>query len=232
MLNENKKSKEEALLSKYENYGKKNNQVELKIDEVSIEFFNELFKIDNIDTGKSMTLYERIDRQEGLLRNLSVHYNTGLVIKNKDELDARVARFGRNDPIIKAPKGVYELILECLEDPMLRILLVASIVSLIIGVAQQGWAHGWIEGFSIFLAVFIVVTISSVSNLSKENQFARLNKENEKKMINVRRNGKKIELNNEELLVGDIIYLEIGNVVCADCIILEGHVEIDQSSLT
>ena len=71
MLNENKKSREEALLNnKYENLGKKNTQVELKIDEVSIEFFNEFFKIDNIDSGKSMTLYERLDRQEGLLRNL------------------------------------------------------------------------------------------------------------------------------------------------------------------
>jgi P-type Ca2+ transporter type 2B len=191
-----------------------------------------MFKMDNIDSGKSLNLYEKIGRQEGLLRNLEVPFKTGLTINNKEDIENRIQKFGRNDPILKEPKGLYELILKCLEDQMLRILLLASFVSLVIGVAQQGWAHGWIEGFSIFLAVFIVVTISSYNDLSKEQQFAKLNKENEKKLINVRRNSKKIEINNQDLLVGDIIYLEIGNIICADCIILEGGIEVDQSSLT
>lgn len=228
---DNKRSKEEALLSKFQNFESKK-YVDIKVDEINIDFFSEVFKMDNIDSGKSLNLYEKIGRQEGLLRNLEVPFKTGLTSTNKEDMENRIHKFGTNDPILKEPKSLYELILKCLEDQMLRILLLASFVSLVIGVAQQGWAHGWIEGFSIFLAVFIVVSISSYNDLSKEQQFAKLNKENEKKLINVRRNSKKLEINNQELLVGDIIYLEIGNIICADCIILEGGLEVDQSSLT
>jgi len=242
---DDKKSKKEALLKDFNTPGasRKNRENdfqadltkkfrESKVDEVSVEFFDEVFNLDNVESGKSMSLYDKIGVQEGLLRNLEVQFKTGLKISNKEELESRVRKYGKNDPIIKDPKTLVELIQECLEDPMLRILLGASLISLILGVAEQGWATGWIEGFSIFLAVFIVVSMSSFINLSKEQQFAKLNKENEKKMVNVRRNGKKIELAVEELLVGDIIFFEIGNVVSVDSIILEGHVEVDQSSLT
>ena len=242
---EDRKSKKEALLKDFNSPGVSRGNKEsnyepdlskkfknIKVDEVSVEFFDEVFNLDNVESGKSMNLYEKIGVQEGLLKNLDVQFKTGLKISNKEEIESRVRKYGRNDAIVKDPKTLYELIEESLEDPMLRILLAASLVSLILGVAEQGWATGWIEGFSIFLAVFIVVSMSSFINLSKEQQFAKLNKENEKKMVNVRRNGKKIELPVEELLVGDILFFEIGNVVSVDSIILEGHAEVDQSSLT
>jgi Ca2+ transporting ATPase len=229
-LNE-QKNKEEALLSKFQN-SEANKYVELKIDDVCVDLFADIFKMDNILNEKSMNLYEKIGKQEGLLRNLEVPFKTGLVTTDPKFIDKRAERFGKNIPIVREPKTLYELVIESLEDQMLRILLAAAFVSFVIGVAQQGWAHGWIEGFSIFMAVFLVVTISSYLNMEKEKQFQKLNKENEKKSMNVRRDGKKTEIMCEDILVGDIIYLDIGNVISCDSIILEGQVEVDESSLT
>ena len=42
---------------------------------------------------------------------------------------------------------------------MLRILLLAALVAGVIGVINDGWSHGWIEGASIFFAVGIIVTV-------------------------------------------------------------------------
>jgi uncharacterized ion transporter superfamily protein YfcC len=53
-------------------------------------------------------------------------------------------------------------------------LLVAATVSLIIGVVQHGWEHGWIEGTSIYLAVTIITAVTAGNNYIKEKQFQKL----------------------------------------------------------
>lgn len=50
---------------------------------------------------------------------------------------------------------------------MLRILCVASVISLALGVLTEGWAEGWMEGASILIAVVIIVTVTSGNNYIK-----------------------------------------------------------------
>ena len=63
------------------------------------------------------------------------------------------------------------MIAECFEDLMLQILVLASIVSTIIGIIEEGWAKGWIEGFTIVVAIILIVTVSAGNNYVKEKQF-------------------------------------------------------------
>jgi magnesium-transporting ATPase (P-type) len=63
------------------------------------------------------------------------------------------------------------LILENFEDRILQILIIAATVSLIIGVVQNGWAHGWVEGLSIYIAIVIIVSVTAGNNYIKEKQF-------------------------------------------------------------
>jgi Ca2+ transporting ATPase len=63
------------------------------------------------------------------------------------------------------------LILENFEDRILQILLIAALVALIIGIWKEGFAHGWIEGLSIFIAVAIIVSVTAGNNYIKEKQF-------------------------------------------------------------
>jgi Ca2+ transporting ATPase len=71
-------------------------------------------------------------------------------------------------------KTLMALIFECFEDLMLRILLLAALVALIIGIINDGIESGWIEGTSIFFAVSIIVTVTAGNNYMKEKQFQQL----------------------------------------------------------
>ena len=93
---------------------------------------------------------------------------------------------------------------------MLKILCVAAIISLTLGIAMQGLAEGWIEGFSILLAVIIITVVASGNNYMKEQQFRKLNEVASRKNINVIRNGSTINMNVYDLLVGDIVLVETG----------------------
>ena len=72
---------------------------------------------------------------------------------------------------------------------MLKILCVAAVVSLTLGIAMEGLAEGWIEGFSILLAVMIITVVASGNNYVKEQQFRKLSEVAAKKDVSVTRNG-------------------------------------------
>lgn len=63
--------------------------------------------------------------------------------------------------------------IDALEDFMLRVLLLAGVVSIILEMisAADHWTTAWIEGFAIILAVFIVVTVTAVNDRKKELEF-------------------------------------------------------------
>jgi Ca2+ transporting ATPase len=65
-------------------------------------------------------------------------------------------------------KTIGQLILDALEDTLLRILCVAAAVSLTIGIITEGWKEGWIEGASIIIAVVLIVTITATNDYMKE----------------------------------------------------------------
>ena len=50
----------------------------------------------------------------------------------------RIDDYGDNQPIVKPPKGIMELIMENFEDDMLKILCASAFVSLVLGIATEG----------------------------------------------------------------------------------------------
>ena len=116
---------------------------------------------------------------------------------------------------------------------MLRILCVAAVVSLVLGVATEGWAHGWMEGTSILMAVVIIVTVTSGNNWIKEQQFKKLNKAASFKKVNVFRNDHVDNILVDDLLVGDIQIIETGEIISVDGFLIESHdIIADESSMT
>ncbi len=104
--------------------------------------------------------------------------------------------------------------MECFEDLMLRILLLAAAVALTIGIINDGWAHGWIEGTSIFFAVGIIVVVTAGNNYVKEKQFQQLKarqQDNQEVPIYRGGQGQTITRSTQELVVGDIIKIEPGS---------------------
>lgn len=120
---------------------------------------------------------------------------------------------------------------------MLRVLLVAGVVSIVLEMisAADHRNTAWIEGFAIILAVFIVVTVTAINDRKKELEFQKLNEkmENQKK-VNVIRMGVEIDdLSMGDIVVGDIILLKQGLEVPGDGVIIQGFsVTMDESSMT
>jgi len=112
------------------------------------------------------------------------------------------------------------MIKECFEDTILRILVVAAIVSLIVGIIQDGPKLGSADGGSIILAIIIIVSVTVGNNLVKERQFQELAAKSDLSTAIVTRNGHVITIDSEELLVGDIITFELGKKVPADCVLI------------
>jgi Ca2+ transporting ATPase len=149
------------------------------------------------------------------------------------DIKKRTKVFGDNQPIVKDPKTILELILENFEDEMLRILCGAAAVSLVLGIATEGIREGWLEGASILVAVVIIVSVTAGNNYIKEKQFRKLNEIATQKSVNVIRHGSQNRISVFDLQVGDLVEIETGEIVSVDGVLVEGsNVTADESAIT
>ena len=91
----------------------------------------------------------------------------------------------------------------------------------------------WVEGVTILVAVLIVVGVGSVNDWQKEKQFEALNDKREDRFVKVLRDGREQLIHVHNVVVGDIVLLEPGDVIPCDGVFLSGHnVRCDESSAT
>ena len=146
--------------------------------------------------------------------------------------------FGEN--LLTPPKRVslWKQFLEKFEDPIIRILLFAWVLSMIIsgvhcwGPEQEGFA-AFLEPLGIFFAIILASTIGFIFEVKAARAFEVLNTVNDDIMVTVMRNGKVQEVSRKEIVVGDIVLLNTGDEVPADGILIESHsLQINESTLT
>ena len=96
-----------------------------------------------------------------------------------NDVDRRRDLYGSNARPKKQLRTVWQILCQVLEDPMLRILLVASIATIIINeiVEVDDRDIAWIDGVAIFVAVFVVCAVSTFNDYRKERQFNKLSEE-------------------------------------------------------
>jgi P-type Ca2+ transporter type 2C len=126
-------------------------------------------------------------------------------------------------------------------DPVLFLLTAAAVVSLAIGLYQTfTTSHTaanpsvqWVEGVAIIVAIVIIVLVSSINDWEKSRQFKKLNGKQLERDAKVIRYGVPTLISSSEVVVGDVVYLEPGDVVPADGILINGYnVLCDESSAT
>ena len=116
---------------------------------------------------------------------------------------------GTNE-ITKQKKNTFlHLLLESLGDPIIKILLIALGIKVIVLFRD----FDWYETIGILIAIFLASFISSISEYGSEKAFARLQEEQLKTKTKVRRNGKIIEVPSGEIVVGDIVILNSGDII-------------------
>ena len=97
---------------------------------------------------------------------------------------------------------------------------------------MHGAKEGWIDGLSKFIAVFLVIGVSAISNYRQNRQFDKLSKVSNNIQIEVMRDCRRQPISIFEIVVGDVICLKIGDQVPADGLLLEGHsLQVDESSM-
>ncbi|KAJ3676208.1 hypothetical protein LUZ60_003620 [Juncus effusus] len=166
----------------------------------------------------------------GISQKISV--STGEGIKSTD-LSTRQEIFGLNQYNDKPHRSFWMFLCDAFQDLTLMILIICAIVSISVGLAKEGFPKGCYDGIGIILTIFLVVTITAVSDYKQSLQFRDLDKEKKKICMQVTRDGYKQKVSIYDLVVGDIVHLSIGDQVPADGLYVSGYsLVIDESSLS
>ena len=150
-------------------------------------------------------------------------------------LEEREESFGSNKVFVEPVPPFCSYVWEALKDLMVRILIVSAIVSIILGCTfSDDPSKDWIDGVSIVIAVLVVVLVGSITDYQKEQKFHELNEvQAEGTKYKLIRNGVPEDHISDDLLVGDIIMINYGDIMAADILLLEGNgVKMDESALT
>lgn len=127
------------------------------------------------------------------------------------------------------PDPLWKKILEGFKDPMIMILMVALVVQVVL--CFMGQAE-WFEPAGILVAILVANGVASISEHKQEGKASALKKEeNAKEMAKVIRDGELIEIHVDDVVVGDIVYLQAGDKIPADGEVIEGTLKVDQAAL-
>ncbi len=126
-------------------------------------------------------------------------------------------------------RSLWRLYLEKYEDPIVRILLVAAVISL--GLALV--SGEFVETIGIILAVLFATTVGFYFERDAAKKFDVLTQLGEEQLVKVLREGRVQEIPRHEVVVGDVVIVETGDEVPADGRLFESNdLQVDESSLT
>jgi len=134
---------------------------------------------------------------------------------------------GANALTKKARTGFFGRYLASFGDPIIRILLVALGVNLLLLVRDANWY----ESVGIAVAVLLATLISTLSEYGSESAFEKLQQEAANIKCRVLRDGRVGEIPIAELVVGDVVYIQAGERIPADGVLISGAIDVDQSAL-
>ncbi|CAG7999960.1 unnamed protein product [Penicillium salamii] len=149
--------------------------------------------------------------------------------------------FGDNRLPSKPPPSFLSLMWAAYNDHVLFLLTGAAIISLALGLYQTfGTKHSadnppveWVEGVSILVAIVVITLAGAANDYQKEFKFRKLNKKQQDRNVWVLRSGRTQEVAIADVVVGDIVHINPGDIVPADGILISGHqVKLDESAAT
>lgn len=136
------------------------------------------------------------------------------------------------DNIITPPpeEPLFKLFLSKFNDPIIKILIIAAIVSFIVGYFDDHY----LESLGILSAIFLATTIAFINEAKAKKEFDILNQVRDEDFLNViRDDGKIFRVRKKEIVVGDLVIIETGEEIPADGEIVRSiSLQINESALT
>lgn len=146
-------------------------------------------------------------------------------------MEVEKSRLEHGENVLTPPKrqSMWHLYLEKYRDPMIRILLIAAVVSLVLAFVKQDF----IETVGIIFAILLATTVGFIFERDAARKFDVLTQLGEEQPVKVLREGKTVEIPRREVVVGDVVIVETGDEVPADGKLFEStDLQVDESSLT
>ena len=150
------------------------------------------------------------------------------------EAQKRLQENGKNKLEEGKKKTVFKRIIEQLSDPMIIILIIAAAISAVTEWFEHGYFHFVFPTDTVIILVVVVInTILGVVQESKAEAAIEALQEMSAATSKVIRDGKLVSVKSEDLAIGDVIVLEAGDAVPADCRIFEcASMKIEEAALT
>lgn len=153
-----------------------------------------------------------------------MYNNNGL---NNEEVKESRKKYGSNNISGKNTNTFFNLFIETLGDPIIKILIIALAVKTIFLFKD----FDYFETIGIVIAILVASLISAISEYGSNKAFERMQEESSKINVRVRRNKKIIEISIDEIVKNDVIILSSGEKIPADGILIRGKLSVDESSL-
>ena len=154
---------------------------------------------------------------------------------SQSEAERRLEKYGKNKLAQAKQKSLVRRFFEQLADPMIIILIVAAVISAVTTV-YEGKVSGspsFPTDTVIILAVVLINAVLGVLQESKAEKAIEALQEMSAATSKVIREGRIMTVKSEDLTVGDIVVLEAGDAVPADCRIFESaSLKIEEAALT
>lgn len=139
-------------------------------------------------------------------------------------------RHGKNELTPPRRIPLWRQYLEKFSDPIIRILLVAVVISAVVA-AFEGMSL--LDTIGIAFAVILATTISFITEFRSNREFDALNAMREDTAIKVIRDCRAATIPMRDLVVGDLVLLEAGDAVPGDGYLLDAaEFEVDESTFT
>jgi Ca2+ transporting ATPase len=201
--------------------------------------FEELFEQENVAKDKetqqsksNQLLMDSLGGTDAVVTALKTDAKMG-IDNNASEIAARKNVYGDNTRIKREIQTVCDLICGVFEDFILQVLVAAAIVSTIVGLINEGWPIGAIEGVSIIIAILIITVVTVSQDYAKEKQFQKMMETDDIKTARVIRNGDQMTLDTTELVVGDLCVIMTGDSIPADALVVSStNLTCSESQLT
>ncbi|KAH7310594.1 hypothetical protein B0I35DRAFT_357918 [Stachybotrys elegans] len=198
-------------------------------------------ELDGVVTAKAALAAARTGEAPKIEPLAAAHAHTKPRLRHhEDGFRDRKHTYGTNRLPKPHRKSFLQLAWMAFNDKLIFLLTASATISLALGIYEAvvgddegGSSLEWIESVTIICAIVVIVLVSSLNDLHKNRCFEKLNQKNQERWVTVTRSGKNQTISIFDILVGDLLHLEAGDIVPVDGLLCTGSgVQCDESSIT
>ena len=146
------------------------------------------------------------------------------------QVESHRRQFGSNQVDLPAPEPWWKNLLAKFKENPIPILIGAAVVSIVLASVQ---GHFPLDGIAILIAVGLATGVGFINEYKSGIEYEKLKLSRLNVPVTVTRHGREEKISVHDVVVGDVVHLETGSKIPADCLLLRGEsMEVDESRMT